>query len=150
MQIRYFENFQPGEVIELGECIFTEQEIIEFARQFDPQPFHLDPEQAKHSIYGGIIASGWHTASAGMRLLVDGLLSKSASMGSPGVDALTWNMPVRPQDRLHARLTVLDIYPSKTRADRGRIRSKFEMLNINNELVLSWVGIILMQRRPSA
>lgn len=150
MKLRYFEDFQPGEVIGLGECSFTEEEIIEFAHEFDPQPFHINPEWAKQTMYGGLIASGWHTASVGMRLLVEGLLSQSASMGSPGVESLTWNRPVRPQDRLRAQITVLDAYPSQTRLDRGRIRSKFEMLNMNDELVLSWVGIIIMGRRPQS
>lgn len=150
MNLRYFEDFEPGETIALGEFTFTEQEIIDFARTFDPQPFHVDKERAKQTMYGGVIASGWHTASVGMRLLFDGLLSQSAGMGSPGVESLTWNRPVRPGDRLSARITILDAYPSQTRLDRGRIRSKFEMLNTNDELVLSWVGIIIIGRRPSA
>jgi|SRR5581483_4524668 len=149
MALRYFEDFQVGEIVPLGECTISETEIMEFGRAYDPQFFHVDPERAKTSMYGGLIASGWHTASIGMRLLVDGLLSKSASMGSPGLDALNWHKPVRPEDRLSARFTVLELTPSQTRQDRGRMRAKVEMLNAADDLVLSWTGTIIFGRRPA-
>jgi acyl dehydratase len=147
MRQRYFEDFKVGETVELGEYQVSEAEILEFARRFDPQIFHVDPERARESQYGGLIASGWHTASLGMRLLVDGLLANSAGMGSPGVEALNWHKPVRPGDTLRARITTLDSAPSRTRTDRGRIRSKLEMLNQNGEMVLSWVGTIIIGTR---
>src|SRR5579859_3157513 len=106
MAHRYFEDFAVGHTLELGSYTITREEILAFARQFDPQPFHTDEEQAKASLYGGLIASGWHTASIFMRLLVDGLLNDTASMGSPGVDELRWLRPVRPGDTLRARFTV--------------------------------------------
>jgi acyl dehydratase len=147
MTQRYFEDFKVGETVELGQYTLSEEEILEFARRFDPQVFHVDAERARESQYGGLIASGWHTASLGMRLLVDGLLASSAGMGSPGVEALNWHRPVRPGDTLRARITTLDSAPSRSRPDRGRIRSKLEMLNQKDEIVLSWVGTIIIGTR---
>jgi acyl dehydratase len=147
MGYRYFEDFKAGETIELGRYTISEEEIIEFARRFDPQVFHIDAERARETQYGGLIASGWHTASLGMRMLVDGLLGDSAGMGSPGVEALRWHKPVRPGDTLLARITTLETAPSRSRPDRGRIRSELEMLNQNGEIVLSWIGTIIVGSR---
>ncbi len=94
--MRFFEDFLEGDSIELGSHQVTEASIVEFARAYDPQPFHVDPEQARSSIYGGLIASGWHTAGIYMRMLVDQLLRDTASLGSPGIDELRWYVPVRP------------------------------------------------------
>src|SRR5688572_26682859 len=127
--MRYFEDFTPGQTIELGRRSITRDEIIAFAREFDPQPFHLDEEAAKTTIYGGLIASGWHTAAISMRLLYDGLVKDTVSLGSPGVDELRWVKPVRPGDTLSARLTVLECVPSRSKPDRGIVRSTIEMLN---------------------
>ncbi|MEI8183847.1 MAG: MaoC family dehydratase, partial [Desulfomonile sp.] len=104
---RYFEDYVPGSVHEFGSIAVEEAEMINFARRFDPQPFHIDPEAAKQSIFGGLIASGWHTASLAMRLLVDHYISHVASLGSPGVDELRWLKPVRPGDTLSVRITLL-------------------------------------------
>jgi acyl dehydratase len=101
-----FEDFTPGRVFELGSVEVTEHEIIEFAARYDPQPFHVDPDAAAETIFGGLIASGWHTCSMCMRLLVDGLLSRSTSLGSPGMEQIRWTTPVRPGDQLTARSTV--------------------------------------------
>jgi acyl dehydratase len=147
MAFRYFEDFKAGETVELGERTITEAEILEFAARYDPQVFHIDAERARETAYGGLIASGWHTASLGMRMLVDGLLGASASMGSPGVEALNWHKPVRPGDTLRARITTLESAVSRSRPDRGRIRSKLEMLNQNGEIVLSWIGTIIVGTR---
>ena len=117
--MRYLEDFTAGEVIDLGSYTLDEAEILEFARRFDPQPFHVDPERAAASIYGGLIASGWHTCGIFMRLAVDGLIGDSSSMGSPGLDNLRWLLPVRPGDTLRARYTVLEVTPSRSRPDRG-------------------------------
>ncbi len=100
MSLQYFEDLQEGAIIELGSKIITEKEIIDFAQEFDPQPFHIDPEAAKSSFYGGLIASGWHTVSIYMRLLVDNFLNQTVSLGSPGLDNLRWLKPVRPGDSL--------------------------------------------------
>ncbi len=150
MPQRYFEDFQVGQTIDLGTTSASEEEMIAFARQFDPQPFHIDPERAKHSAFGGLIASGWHTASLLMRLLVDGLFNETISMGSPGVDEVRWLQPVRPGDVLRARFTVLECRPSKSRADMGVVRSKSEVFNQQNELVMTVVGVHFLGRRPEA
>ena len=102
----YFEDMAVGATVDLGKRSVSEEEILRFAREFDPQPFHVDPEAAGKSIFGGLIASGWHTCSITMRLLVDGLLSNSSSLGSPGIEQIRWVKPVRPGDTLHAVLTV--------------------------------------------
>jgi acyl dehydratase len=133
---RYFEDFPEGLTVELGTVEFTADAIIEFARQFDPQPMHVDPDAAKGSIYAGLIASGWHTASAYMRLLVDAVVKESASVGSPGVDNLRWLKPVRPGDTLSGRLTVLEAKPSNSRPEWGIVRSRGEMTNQHGEVVM--------------
>jgi acyl dehydratase len=147
--MRYFEDFQVGEQIELGSVTVTEEEMIAFARQFDPQPFHISLEQAKHSFYGGLIASGWHTVSVLMRLMVDALINDTLSLGSPGVDEVRWLKPVRPNDTLHARLTIVDAVPSKRRAELGILTSSSEVFNQSGELVLTLKGVHFFGRRPS-
>jgi acyl dehydratase len=145
---RYFEDFEPGEVMELGSHAVTEQEIVEFARRWDPQPFHVDPEAAKESVFGGLIASGWHTGAMWMRLYVDSLLDAASSMGSPGVEELRWLAPVRPGDVLAGRLTVLETTPSERRPDRGTVRIRGEMVNQDGVTVLSMVSRGHFGRRP--
>ena len=136
----YFEDFEPGQVLELGSRVVTAEEIVSFARQWDPQPFHVDPEAAEASVFGGLIASGWHTGAMWMRLYVDSTLGKAASMGSPGVEELRWLAPVRPGDTLHGRLTVLEATPSERRPDRGTIRSRGEMVNQDGVVVMAMVA----------
>jgi acyl dehydratase len=148
--MRYFEDFTPGQTIELGRRSITRDEIIAFAREFDPQPFHLDEEAAKTTIYGGLIASGWHTAAISMRLLYDGLVKDTVSLGSPGVDELRWVKPVRPGDTLSGRLTVLECVPSRSKPDRGIVRSTIEMLNQHGEVVVTSKGMSLFGRRPAS
>jgi acyl dehydratase len=135
-----FEDFEPGRVFELGTREVTEEEIVAFARAWDPQPFHVDPEAAQESIFGGLIASGWHTGAMWMRLYVDSLLVGAASMGSPGIEELRWLAPVRPGDTLEGRLTVLDATPSERRPDRGTIRIRGEMINQDGVIVMSMVS----------
>jgi acyl dehydratase len=149
MPVRYFEDFAPGQVIELGRYTITKDEIVAFARQFDPQPFHLDEEAAKKTIYGGLLASGWHSAAITMRLLYDGLVKDTISLGSPGVDELRWVKPVRPGDTLSARLTVLECIPSRSKPDRGVVRAAIEMRNQHAEVVVTSKGLSLFGRRPS-
>ena len=146
--MRYFEDFQVGERIELGSVTVTEEEIIAFAQQYDPQPFHISPEQAKHSYYGGLIASGWHTVSLLMRLMVNVLINDTISFGSPGVDEVRWLKPVRPNDTLHARLTIVNAVPSKRRAELGILTSSSEVFNQSGELVLTLKGVHFFGRRP--
>lgn len=143
----YLDDFHDGQIIDLGSCTVSREEIIAFASQYDPQPFHTDEEAAKESIYGGLIASGWHTVALFMRLLVDGLLSRAASMGSPGVDEVRWLKPVRPGDTLRARCVVLAVVPSRSKPDRGILRTSYEMFNQSGEQVLSIKGIGMFARR---
>ena len=146
---RYFEDFTVGEVLTLGQVTVSEAEILAFARQFDPQPFHTDPERAKASPFGGLIASGWRTVALYMRLLVDGFIGSVAeSQGSPGVDKIEWLKPVRPGDRLTGRMTILELIPSKSRPDRGTLRTLGEMVNERGEVVMTMRGLGFFGRRP--
>ena len=145
----YFEDFRVGQVIELGSCTVSKDEIIAFARKFDPQPFHIDEAAAERSIYGGLIASGWHTGSLFMRLLYDGLLSHAASMGSPGQDELRWIKPVRPGDTLSARGLVEELIPSRSKPDRGLIRTTYEVFNQDGDKVMMVRGLGMFGKRPT-
>jgi acyl dehydratase len=146
--MRHLEDFKEGQVFELGEDTIREQEILDFARRFDAQPFHVDPEAAKASIYGGLIASGWHTASFFMGLLVRGLLHDVASLGAGGIDELRWLKPVRPGDLLRARLSVVGTRPSTKHADRGLLTCVGEMFNQHGERVLLIRWSAMIGRRP--
>jgi acyl dehydratase len=148
MQKRYLEDFQPGEEIELGTTTVSRDEILDFARHYDPQPFHVDEEAARQSIYGGLIASGWHTAAMVMRVLVDGLVKGTVTMGSPGIDEIRWLKPVRPGDTLSVKAHILDVVPSRSKADRGHIRSRYEVSNQRGEVVMTMVGLGIYGRRP--
>jgi acyl dehydratase len=140
---RYFEDYVPDSVHEFGAVAVEQDEVIDFARRFDPQVFHTDPELAKSTIYGGLIASGWHTAGLMMRLFADHYLSKVASLGSPGIDELRWKEPVRPGDELSVRVTVLETKRSRSKPDRGIVRSFIEVINQNREVVMSMKAINL-------
>ncbi len=146
--MRYYEDFQVGESVDLGQLEVSAEEIIAFARQFDPQPFHIDAQRARDSIFGGLVASGWHTAALYMRLLVDGLLNDSTSLGSPGIDALRWLQPVRPGDRLRARFTVLECRLSQSRPGMGIVRGLGEVRNQDDKTVMSVESIGFFGRRP--
>ena len=145
--MQYFEDIVVGEARETGSHTFTEAAIIAFARQFDPQPFHIDPEAAKHSSFGGLVASGWHTASTVMRLIVDAAIEIKAGLGSPGFDDLLWLRPVRPGDTIHARMTCLEKTPSRSRPGIGSGRFKVEAFNQKDEPVMSFTSIGLMRFR---
>jgi acyl dehydratase len=145
----YFEDFTVGKKIETGSVTVSEAEIIEFASRFDPQPFHVDQEAAAESMFGGIIASGWHTCSMMMRLVVDGFLRDSASLGSPGVDEVRWLKPVRGGDVLSVSSAVLESVPSASRPDRGVIFSQWEAKNQHGDLVATVKGRGMFLRRPT-
>jgi acyl dehydratase len=147
---RWFEDFVPGAIYEFGEVRVSEAEIIDFARRFDPQPIHTDPQAAAENIFGGLIASGWHTAGLMMRMLVDGFLSKHASLGSPGIDELRWTRPVRPGDVLHLRVSVLEATRSRSKPDRGIVRTLIEVLNQRGEVVMSLKPMNMMRCRSAA
>ena len=145
---RWFEDITTGSVYEFGDHEMTGADIIEFASRFNPQPFHIDPAAAGDSIFGGLIASGWHTGSVVMRLMVDHYLTPESSLGSPGVDEIRWIVPVRPGDRLRVRITVLDTVPSRSKPDRGIVHSRTEVLNQNDQMVMTLKGMAMIRRRP--
>jgi acyl dehydratase len=144
----YFEDFIPGSIIELGQRQVTEEEIIHYAIQFDPQPFHIDKEAATDSIFGGVIASGWHTCGMIMRLVVDGFLNESTSMGSPGVDEVRWILPVRPGDTLSVSAETLESKPSTSKPDRGVVVTVWRATNQDGKLVCTIKGMGMFGRRP--
>ncbi len=146
---RCLEDYVVGSVREFGSIAVDEAQIIDFARRFDPQVFHTDPEAAKGTIYGGLIASGWHTAAMMMRLLVEHYLPLARSLGSPGIDELRWIAPVRPGDELSVRVTVLEANRSRSKPDRGVLRSLVEVLNQNHEVVLTVKGVNFMLCRET-
>lgn len=142
----YFEDFYPGQEIDLGERSVTEAEILAFARQFDPQPFHVDPQAASASLYGGLIASGWHTCSMMMRMVVDGLMADASSMGSPGLDGVRWLQPVRPGDTLRVRYVTRKVKASTTRPERGVVWSTWVATNQRGEEVCTVDGMGMFGR----
>lgn len=146
--MRYYEDFSEGQVFELGEKLVTESEILEFARQFDPQPFHVDPQAARATMFGGLIASGWHTAAIYMGLLVRGILLDSASLGSAGIDELRWEKPVRPGDTLRARLTTISLRPSVKHPGRGTVVTQGELFNQQGQRVMFVRSSGMFARRP--
>jgi acyl dehydratase len=143
----YWEDFYPGQVLETGGYSLSEEEIIEFARKYDPQPFHIDSEKAKQTFFGELIASGWQTASICMRMICDLYLIEAASLGSPGVDELRWVKPVRPGDTLRLKSTVLETRASSSRPDMGTVRSRSEVYNQHGELVMHMSGVSMFRRR---
>jgi acyl dehydratase len=146
--MRYWEDLKVGETTDLGSCAITEAEILAFARKYDPQPFHVDPEAARRSLYGGLIASGWHTCALMMRLSVDAARrDETATTGSPGLDSCRWLKPVRPGDVLTGRSEILETWPSRSKPI-GFVRRQSEMLNQKGEVVLRVVGITMCRRRP--
>jgi acyl dehydratase len=144
---RYFEDYHVGMVSEFGEVTVTADEIVEFARHYDPQTMHTDPAAAARGPFGGLIASGWHTAALVMRLVVAHYLSKVATLPSPGIDELRWVRPVRPGDRLRVRSTVTEANRSRSKPDRGMVRSLVEVLNQDDEVVMTFRPMNLMRCR---
>jgi acyl dehydratase len=147
MQKYFFEDFQVGRVWELPGPTLTRESIVEFARRYDPQPFHVDEEAAKESVFEGLIASGWHTVSLCMRMICDAYLLEAASMGSPGVKEVRWLKPVRPGDRIRMRMSVLDAKPSASKPDRGTVLHLWEVFNQENDLVMRMEGYGMFKRR---
>ena len=147
---RYFEDYVPGRTYDLGTVSVSEREIIEFAWAYDRQPMHVDPEAAAKGRFGGLIASGWHTTALAMRLFVDDFLSSVASMASPGVDELRWPNPVRPDDTIRVQVSILESIPSRSKADRGAVRTRIEAVNQHDQKVLSLTAISILGRRESA
>jgi acyl dehydratase len=149
--IRYFEDYVPGLVVDCGSFTLDEGEIIAFAKEYDPQPFHTDPAAAQDSPYGGLIASGWQTTAKMMRQLVDYFVSPESGLGAVGVDEIRWPRPVRPGDTLHTRATVLEARRSNSKPDRGIVRSLAELTNQDGDLAMKVTAINFIRlRNPEA
>jgi acyl dehydratase len=144
---RYFEDYKEGVVYEYGHITVTEAEILNFARAFDPQPIHVDPEFAAAGPFHGLIASGWHTGALMMRLFADHYLSRVASLASPGIDELRWPAPLRPGDSVRMRVTTVETRRSRSKPDRGLVRSQVALITQNDETVLTLTAMNLLRAR---
>lgn len=144
----YLEDFRPGQEFDLGARTIAADEIVEYARDYDPQPFHLDEEAGAKTPFGGLVASGWQTGAIAMRLIVDNLLKDCASLGSPGLDRVQWLLPVRPGDTLSLKGIVKQVVPSRSKPDRGVVMSRYEMRNQRGELVYVVEGAGMFGARP--
>jgi acyl dehydratase len=147
---RYFEDYVPGLIVDCGSFSVSEAEIIAFAEQYDPQPFHVDPVAAKDGPFGGLIASGWHTTSLMMRQLVRYFVSPESSLGAAGVDDIRWPRPVRPGDALRVRATVLEARRSGSKPDRGIVKSLAELTNSDGDLAMKVTAINFILLRDPA
>jgi acyl dehydratase len=148
--VRYWEDIRVGDVFELGPVDVREDEVIAFATAYDPQLFHVDPQAAATGPFGGLVASGWHTAALFMGMYVREVLLDTASMGSPGVEQIRWRVPVRPGDRLRARVSITGSTASKTNPRRGTVVSECEVLNQRDEVVMTLTARGLFARREPA
>jgi len=146
--LRYFDDYLPGATYDCGSVSVSEDEIVSFARQFDPQPFHADPGAAARGPFGGLIASGWHTAALVMRQLVDHYLPEEASLGSPGLDEMRWPDPVRPGDTLRVRASVVEARRSLSKPDRGIMKTAIEAVNQDGRTVMRATAINFLRVRP--
>lgn len=146
----FWEDLTAGSVRELGSVTVDKEEVRDFASKYDPQPFHLDEEAGRNSVFGALAASGWHTAAMAMRLTVDNLLRHTASKGSPGLENLKWLKPVFPGDVLSLRHSILESRPLKSRPDTGLVRSRWELFNQHGDKVLDMEGYGMFGRRHAA
>ncbi len=145
--LRYFDDYLPGATYDCGSISVSEDEIVSFARQFDPQPFHVDPGAAARGPFGGLIASGWHTAALVMRQLVEHYLPEEASLGSPGLDEMRWPDPVRPGDTLRVRASVVETRRSLSKPDRGIMKTAIEAVNQDGRTVMRATAINFLRVR---
>ena len=148
MTDRYLEDYVEGDVHHFGTIAVEADELIAFAKRFDPQVMHTDPEEAKKTPFGGLIASGWYTAGLMMRLYVEHYLTHVASLASPGLDELRWLKPVRPGDALSVRVTVLKTVPSGSKPDRGAVTSFVEVINQAGDIVMTFKVVNIIGKRP--
>jgi len=148
--VRYFEDYVPGLIMDCGSFTMSEADIIAFAKEYDPQPFHVDPVAAEDGPFGGLIASGWHTTSMMMRQLVEHWLTPESSLGAAGVDELRWPKPVRPGDTLHVRVTVLEARRSASKPDRGIVKTLAELINQDGDLVMKLTAVNFILLRDPA
>lgn len=146
----YFEDLEVGEKTYFGSYEVSREEVLEFARKYDPQPFHLSDEEAAKTHFGRIAASGWHTASMTMAVIARHVVEhEQAGLGSPGIDDLRWKKPVYPGDTLHVRGEILEVTPSRSRPEMGSFRTRTTVTNQHGETVMTFISIVLMRRRPT-
>jgi acyl dehydratase len=146
---RYWDDYEVGQKTDLGSTSFTADEIVSFARQYDPQSFHVDPAAARQSMFGSLIASGWHVTAKLMRLFVDNYVDQRTALGSPGVDEVRWLKPVRPGDTLSASVECAGKVPSKSRPEMGIVHEQWRATNQKGELVMTLKGTNMVRRRPA-
>jgi acyl dehydratase len=147
---RWFEDYRAGAVYEYGYLDVSEAEILDFAHRFDPQPIHVDPAYAAGGPFGGLIGSGWHSAGLAMRLVADHYLSRVASLASPGVDELRWQVPLRPGDTVHLRTSILQTRVSRSKPDRGLVFTEVELINQDGGRPVRFRAMNLLRRRPGS
>ncbi len=145
----HWEDFIPGQVTECGSRLITRAEIIAFAAEYDPQPMHLDEAAARASLFGGLVASGWHSCCVLMRMLSDDFIGDASFMGAPGVEEVKWLAPIRPEERIRARATVLDRRASRSRPDVGFVKFQFELINAVDQPVMTLVVSSMFGRRAA-
>ena len=143
----YWEDFHLGDTAPIGEQHLDAAEMVAFAGAYDPQPFHIDEDAARQTMYGGLIASGWYTVALVMRMMVDSYLNRSTSLGSPGVDQVRWLKPVRPGDTIRATRTVVETRPSSSRPEMGLVKTRWEVFNQHYERVMTMEGVQMFRRR---
>ncbi len=146
----YFEDVHAGQTLRFGRYEVTREEIVEFARQFDPQPFHLDEAAARESLFGGLVASGWHTGAMFISMVAEHMGPRAVTQGALGFDDLTWPVPVRPGDVLTVESTVVETIPSRSRSDRGTVKIASRVLNQRAEAVMTLTSLVIVMRRPRA
>jgi acyl dehydratase len=146
---RYWEDYEVGQEFDLGSTSFTADEIVGFARQYDPQSFHVDADAARQSMFGSLIASGWHVTAKLMRLFVDNYVDQRTALGSPGVEEIRWLKPVRPGDTLNALVECAGKVPSKSRPEMGIVHEQWRATNQKGELVMTLKGTNMVRRRPT-
>jgi acyl dehydratase len=146
--IRYFEDYVPGLTVDCGTFSVSEADVIAFAKEYDPQPFHVDPVGAVDGPFGGLIASGWQTTALMMRQIVEYFISAESSLGAAGIDEIRWPRPVRPGDTLHIRMTVLEARRSMSKPDRGIIKSRAEVTNSGGDVAMTLTAINFVAARP--
>ncbi len=150
LRVRYFEDMTVGDETEMGTCQVTREEVLEFARKYDPQPFHLSDEAAANTYFGRVAASGWHTCAMAMSVIVAHMKEHpQAALGAAGVDELRWTKPVYPGDTLHVRGRVLETTPSRSKPDIGTVRTETIVTNQDGVTVARFTSIVLMRRRPA-
>jgi len=149
MNVRYFEDFEVGDSVRTRGVTLTESAIIDFALRYDPQPFHIDKAAAADSMFGGLIASGWHVGAQAFRMFVETGFIGPASLGSPGIEEVRWLKPVRPGDTISMAGTVTELRPSSTRDDRGYMTLDYEVRNQSDDVVMTFRGVQILRRRPT-